>query len=283
MVLESLTNPFRAEKAPWMLFFFGLFFSSIAIFLSLWIFKSYSSVLLVFFTVLAAIPLVYNTIRMEETKDLVISKEKKLLREHSKALSFLMLFFLGVTLSISIWYVALPSNTVSTLFRAQTETIVEINSNVTGNFTESMFIFTRILLNNMKVMIFSILFAFIYGIGSLFILTWNASVIGVALGNFVRVGIANSAASFGFAKTGAYFHIFALGLLRYMIHGIPEILAYFVAGFAGAILSVAIIRHDYNTKKFEKVILDSANLLIIAIGLLVFAAFLEVFVTPIFF
>jgi uncharacterized membrane protein SpoIIM required for sporulation len=72
-------------------------------------------------------------------------------------------------------------------------------------------------------------------------------------------------------------------LFKYFIHGIPEILSYFVAGLAGGIISIAVIRHDYGTKKFEHIILDSADLFLLAIGLVLLAAVLEVWVTPLIF
>jgi hypothetical protein len=67
----------------------------------------------------------------------------------------------------------------------------------------------------------------------MFILTWNASVIGAAIGNFIRTEISRYAGSLGFAKAAAYFQIISLGLLKYAIHGIPEILAYFTAAGRG--------------------------------------------------
>ena len=80
-----------------------------------------------------------------------------------------------------------------------------------------------------------------------------------------------------------YFSIGAYGLLRYAIHGIPEILAYFMAGLAGGIISIAAIRHDFGTKKFEHVLLDSADLLLLALVVTFLAGVLEVWVTPLIF
>ena len=37
--------------------------------------------------------------------------------------------------------------------------------------------------------------------------------------------------------------MYAIGMTRYMTHGIFEILAYFIGGLAGGLISVAIIRH----------------------------------------
>ena len=64
-------------------------------------------------------------------------------------------------------------------------TIATINSNVIGHavYLDQFF---RIFFNNLKVLIFCIGFAFVYGVGAIFILVWNASVIGTAIGSFIR-------------------------------------------------------------------------------------------------
>jgi uncharacterized membrane protein SpoIIM required for sporulation len=285
MVLESLITPFRAEQKPINLLLIGMIFSSVAIFLSLWIFKSQASLIMVFLTTMAALPLIYNTIILEEEKDLEGMEESWLLREHAKALKAFIFLFIGATVAFALWYVLLSSTTTSVLFQSQTDTIQSINGRMTGHvpFSTSLHFFGNIFFNNMKVLIFCILFSFIYGAGAMFILIWNASVIGAAIGNFVRIGLSSAASLVGFDKVVHYFQIITLGLLRYSIHGIPEILAYFVGGLAGGIISIAVIRHDFGTKKFEQILLDSADLIILSIGIVFVAALLEVFVTPIFF
>ena len=69
MVLESLISPIKAEKKPWELFFFGFLFSSVAIFISIQIFRSQVGIISVFLTVLACVPLMYSTIKLEEEKE----------------------------------------------------------------------------------------------------------------------------------------------------------------------------------------------------------------------
>ena len=276
MVIESLLFPLKAEKKPWEMFFIGFLYSTVAVFLALWIFESQASFVMVFFTVMACIPIVYNTMMLEESKDLKIDNEGALLKEHNKALSFLMFLFLGITLSSVLWYVVLPSDTVGSLFDKQTQTITDINQKVSGNVVQ-FGLFSKILFNNIKVLAFCILFAFVYGAGAIFILTWNATVIGTAIGNFIRSNIGAYASTVGIAKAGAYFQVVSLGLLRYAIHGIPEIIAYF---YGGGIISVAVVRHHYSSKKFANIVMDSSELLVIAIAFLLVAALLEVYVTP---
>jgi len=56
--------------------------------------------------------------------------------------------------------------------------------------------------------------------------------------------------------------------------------AYFVAGLAGGIISIALIKHNF---KEDKVFIDALDLILISLGILVVAGFVEVFVTPLFF
>lgn len=280
MVLESLVTPFKAEKHPIEMFFIGIVYSSVAVFISIQIFEEMAGLIAVFLTVMASIPLMYSTMKYEEEKDFVEDSEAKILVEHSKAISFLTFLFLGITVSFTLWYIILPAQTVENLFSIQINTIRNINSGATGMAVSNLSLFSKIFFNNMRVLLFCILFAFFYGTGAIFILTWNASVIAVAIGTFIRSRISEYANYIGLPLFAKYMHIFSLGLLRYMIHGIPEIIAYFVGGLAGGIISIAIIKKDFRSKRFEKILVDTADLLVISVLFLLIGALVEVFITP---
>ncbi|MBI2657838.1 stage II sporulation protein M [Candidatus Woesearchaeota archaeon] len=283
MVVESLLFPFRAEKKPWEMFFMGFLYTSIGIFISLWIFRAEASLIMVFMITMAALPIFYNTMKLEESKDMLMDKESAILKEHNKAISFFMYLFVGITVACALWYAVLPTTTVNLLFDKQTGTIQAINNQVSGNVIHSMNAFWKIFFNNFKVLAFAILFSLIYGAGAIFILSWNATVIGAAIGNFIRANMSNYTSSLGLLEAGNYFHIVSLGLLKYSLHGIPEIIAYFYGGLAGGILSVALIRGHFKTKKFHTITRDFTELILIAGGFLIAAAFLEVYVTPVLF
>ena len=283
MVVEALLNPFKAEKKPWEMFFLGFLYTSIGIFLSLWIFRNEASMIMVFMITIAALPIFYNTAKLEESKDMMMDSETSILREHNKAISFFMYMFIGVTIACAVWYTLLPTSTTNILFDKQTGTIQAINNQVTGNAIYNLSIFWKIFFNNFKVLAFSILFSFIYGAGAIFILAWNATVIGAAIGNFIRANISSYTSSFGLLEAGNYFHVVSLGLLKYSIHGIPEIAAYFYGALAGGILSISLIRKHFKSEKFSMVMRDFSEMTLIAVGFLIAAAFLEVYVTPVLF
>ena len=278
MVLESILSPIKAEKRPWQMFFIGFLYSSIAIFLGLWVFERLAGVLALLLTVVASLPIMYNALRLEEKKDIFIDKEATLLKEHSKALSFFMFLFLGITASYVVWFVFLPQDTVTTIFSSQISTISDIKDGLTAN-APSQSSFLIILFNNLRVMTMCILFSFLFGAGSIFILTWNASVIAAAIGIFIRNNLAAVANLTGMDRIASYFGIVITGVLKYSLHGIPEILAYFIAALAGGIISVAVIRHDFGTKKFERILVDTSDLIAISVILLFFATVIEVYVS----
>ena len=185
MVLESLITPITAEKKPWRMFFFGFLFSSLALVLSLWVFRTYASLLMVVFTVIACLPFIVRILKLEEEKDIKINDEIVLLKEHSKAIAVLTFLFLGMVISFALWFVVMPSSLTAEVYYSQMQTISSINTQVAANYVNSFETFTNILFNNLRVLSFCILFSFIYGAGAIFILTWNASVIGAAIGNFI--------------------------------------------------------------------------------------------------
>lgn len=284
MVLELLINPKKAEREPWELFFVGIVYSSAAIFLSLYIFKQYVGIVMVFLTTLACTYLIEGTLRREEKKDVFISHELALLKEHGRALSYFMFLFLGFVVSFSLWYIVLPHGFSSQVFAIQEETIRCINSvGVEGCLSAPTESFVKIFLNNIKVSMFVLLFAFFYGAGSVFILAWNATVVAAAIGIFVRNVISSAASSLGLPALANYFSSYSLGLLRYLTHGGLEILAYFLVALAGGIVSVAVTRHSFNSPSFRRVLWDSVDLVALSVGTLFLAAIVEVFVTPVLF
>jgi len=261
----------------------GFLYTFVALMVSLLVFKEIAGILTIFLIVISCLPLLFTAIKNEEELDMKSDKEWKLLKEHTKVLFFLIALFLGITIALILIYIFLPQSLVENIFKLQTEAIGRVNStvqaNVTGNITK-LDIFAKILFNNLKVLFFCLIFSLLYGTGAIFILTWNASVIAVAMGNLIKLELAKTASVVGFAQISTYFGAATFAFFRYMTHGILEIGAYFIAGLAGGIISIALIKHNL---KEDKILVDSLDLIIISVGLLVVAGIVEVYVTPLFF
>ena len=291
MILEYYLNPHKLNKSPKMFILLGFVYSSIAMTISYIVFRQYSSLLMVFLTVLALAPIIYASIKHEEQEDLVLHDERDMLVEHAITLKKFMYIFFGLVLSFSLWYVVLPASSINILYDTQVSTLNIMNSpavydysDITAHVIMERFpIFLLILMNNLGVLLSSIVFSLLFGFGAMFILTWNASVIGAAIGETIREGLVYASSYVGASRFIMYFNVVSYGLLKFSLHGIPEILAYFVGGLAGGILFFAVLRHDFASKKFNKIIYDVADLAMIAVFLLIAAAFIEVYITPVLF
>ncbi|MEK6969742.1 MAG: stage II sporulation protein M [Nanoarchaeota archaeon] len=279
MVLESMFNFFVLKRRPWNLFFAGFLYSIVGLFLSYLIFREVAGLLTVFLIVIAALPLLYVVVKNEEDLDIKSSQELSLLKEHSKAILSMLFLFFGITTALVFAYVILPQEVVHTIFSLQENAIQNVNNYVQGNITK-MDIFVKIFTNNLKVLFFCLLFSLLYGTGAIFVLTWNASVIAVAIGSLLKTELGKTAALVGLSKVSSYFGAATFSFFRYMSHGILEIIAYFIMGLAGSIISIAIMKHDIGD---DRVVTDILDLVLISLGFLLVAGVIEVYVTPILF
>ncbi len=287
-MLEMIINPRESSKGPWKMFFIGLVYATLSLLLVNWFFTNdavlskFSGMIVITFCVMFTLPFMYYLIKQEEDEDEDVVGFFGIWKVHKDAIYSFVWLFLGFVVAFAFWYMVLQN---SALFNAQVETYCMINSpgtNIedcasqyaissfknpaTGAATKQVR-FLSILENNVYVMIFTLIFSLIFGAGAIFILAWNASVISAAIGIFTQYKIAE----------------IPLGLLRYMIHGFPEITAYFVTALAGGMFGVGAIRHGFKNKKFLRVTENVVILLALAILILIIAAIIEVYLTPIFF
>ena len=284
-MLESLINPKRAEKGPWKMFFVGIVYASLSLLLVHFLFSDeyfskVSGLMVVLFCVMFSFPFIYYTIKNEEGEDEETTSLMDVWKVHGDAISAFMWLFLGFVVAFSFWNIILQN---SNLLNTQLEVYCSINSpeNVEGCVSEYTFSgnavsgyaisnlskFLSIVGNNFGVMIFTLVFSLIFGAGAIFILAWNASVISAAIGIFVKGNVLE----------------IPVGIFRYMIHGFPEIASYFIVALAGGMLGVEIIKNGFGSQKFTKVLANVIFMVLIAISILVIAALLEVFVTPLIF
>jgi len=285
-MLEAIINPKEAEKGPWKMFFIGLVYASLSLLLVNWFFgndtvlSAYSGILVTTFCVMFSLPFMYYTIKREEYRDEQIEGLFSVWRVHRDAIYSFLWLFLGFIIAFSFWYIILHN---STLFNAQIETYCLINNPGSLEECAKQYSFSAqqigtgaatggarflsILENNVYVMIFTLIFSLIFGAGAIFVLAWNASVIAAAIGIFTQYQIKE----------------IPFGIARYMIHGFPEIAAYFITALAGGIFGVGVLRHGFKDAKFIRIVENTVLLLFVAIIILVLAAVIEVYLTPLLF
>ncbi len=262
MNLQAIINPAQAEGHPGEIFFMGLIYSMLAAGVVSIFFADLGGLGLVLFTVIACIPLVYNTTMLESKKaSLRSGSEAALLKEHKKAITVFTFLFLGfVTGYLAIFL--LPLNIGEHLFDSQARTIVD---STTGHFIFADDALVYILGNNFRVLLWCFMFSALFGSGALFILAWNASVMSVAIGSAITQSMGTLSGS-ALEYTGVIFH----SLATYLTHGIPEIIGYFVAGLAGGLLYYAVINQVWNPRLAKDITIlgGLACVTILAAGLL---------------
>ncbi|OYT53882.1 MAG: hypothetical protein B6U72_04660 [Candidatus Altiarchaeales archaeon ex4484_2] len=296
MVLESIVDPLKAEKTPRDMFYVGLIYSSIGLLLAYFTFGSQSSFASIFLTTIPLVVIMYKTLQLEEEKDekLIHSLQKRhrkthqetfLIKEHGKALSLFVALFLGMVVSYTFWYIILPVDMEENLFSFQINEIKRIRvistaGDMTGFNQESTNTLFTILENNFRVWVFCIIFSFLYGSGAIFILTLNASIVGVAIGIAIRNALIRYAPLGNIDFLYNYFGSFSISFC-YLIHGIPEISAYFLGALGGGIISVAVARHGVKIRgEFIDVTIDSIDLVVLSAVILLLAGIIEVYMTP---
>lgn len=271
-MLESLVSFKEITKKPYLMFPWAFIMGSIAIFISAQV--SYRVIIssisfdptglfAVLFVILPSSYFITHLLKKEELLEEEYIREhheKFFWVRHEKDIMIMLFFFLGLTMAFAFWSFILPEE----LFQVQIAKINQIkgiNTGVTGAAIESKSaLFNRILINNLQVMTFSLIFSFIFGAGVVFIISWNASILGVYVG----------------AKLSETIWHIPLVTLGFLPHGIPEIAGFVTAGLAGGLLSAALIRNR-DSHMLKIITADSIKILGIAVSLIFLAAAIEVY------
>jgi uncharacterized membrane protein SpoIIM required for sporulation len=283
-LLEALISPQKARSEPWSILVVAFLFVSFGVIVEI-AFRGAIKGGMIIFAMVPAIPLIWHLVVWEEKKEeeelqkyydtyYKIFPEKKPSRKaypfvayHWKLLSVFAFFFIGATLGYIFWYSVLPHEKSLELFAdqiAQAQMISQKASSVSGQVVFGMVfkkdLFALLVVNNLQVLGAMFLFSLLYGIGAIYVLLWNASLIGFVIGNeVVGKGIVQG----------------ILSLFGLLPHGIFEISAWFVASIAGGILSVAIMSRHYQKPEFKYILWDIAVLTVISLELLVIGGFIE--------
>lgn len=270
MVLERLVSPKQLAGHPWELLLVGALYANVALGAAYVLVPGFASLTMVAFAVILTMPFVYNSLLCEEQLYVRFASERALFTRHLGLFKKFLYLFLGFTLTFMLWYTLVPDHVASTLFDAQVNTIRSINNVVSGQFN-SMSTFWLVFSHNLQVFVVCLLLSFFFGSGAIYLLTWNASVLGAGMGTKLRSAL-EASSRLGLQPP--------LHFLAYLIHGVPEVLAYIVGGVIGGTLSYAYIRRELHGATWSRMSKDLSVLIGIGIALLVVAGLLEVYVSP---
>ncbi|MCK4428918.1 MAG: stage II sporulation protein M [Candidatus Aenigmarchaeota archaeon] len=277
MVLESLVGVEDSRLHPYKLFFLAAIGTTVAIIITYLL--NQKGFFLVLLVVLSLLPIMLKQLRYEEKR-----KEShhfwrylyklKFIHRHRELVTDYFYIILGVAITIAAFYIMLPPGVCCNIFSDQIMTISQITkqssgecglsgsmTKTTGRLMEGG-IFSKILFNNIGVVIICFAFSLFYSSGAIFLISWNASVLGIVVGQGAKqlLGLPS----------------IPLVLLSYLPHGIPEFLGYILAGIAGGILSVALARHKEEKEHFMFVLKDSLLLLCVSLLFVLIGTIIEV-------
>jgi len=256
VVFESLFGARDVEGYPLLMFVAGFMYTIVSVFLSLVVHPDAASILSVGLATVAAAPLIVKVIEFEAR--MLELFPRSLATRQKRIIALYAWFMLGAISGFTAAYLLLPQELFlsAAYFQLQDlKYVAKIRAVITGRAVAPQ-AFDIIFNNNLRVYMLGVLLSFIYGTGGLFLITWNASIIATLLAHEIR----NSGIIAG-----------ALHFFSILPHGILEFMAYFIGGFAGALVSVALFKEGARVG----VIIDALVLFLLGIFLLWAGAWLE--------
>jgi uncharacterized membrane protein SpoIIM required for sporulation len=225
-----------------------------------------SGLLLMVFVIIPAVPFIMDLLYYEEAETKKLAAKRLLgsrtLARHAPMIAVLFSFFIGLTAAFTFWYAVLPEPTTQLLFGTQIKELAVVRGSFSGYAVERieaqmLSAFETIFLHNLEVLMLILAFSLLYGAGAIFVLIWNASIIGVFLGKIART-----------ADIG-------VGIIGIVPHGVFELLAYTTVALAGGIISRMIVLRRLQAIEEHQTIYDAAKLAGWAIIFLALGAFIE--------
>jgi len=285
LVLESLIGERNIRKNPVLILGITFLISIGSIIFADVLFPKHSSVLSVAFITIGLVPLIHNILSKEEYDEALQRKcSATFFARHFNVIMIYIWIFVGVILAFAMVYVVVPNDMKQDLFAEQINSFCVITGSencengvpysivgkasaiafnscqnpATKNVAAcSLYIFQ----NNGGVLVFIIILSLLYGAGAIFIIAWNASILGLFFGEMIL----------------AAQHLKWIGFLQGMLigHGPPELLGYVFGALAGAILSAMVSRGQFLKHEFTTIFRDVSFLILLAIFSVLYGAVVE--------
>jgi len=264
MVLEQLFKLRWIEKKSHS-FFLGFVYTLIGIVAAYFIIPSYAGIMSIAFTSILLIPSLNQLLSQEENVEI---REKKLslkllFKDHFDIIKVYLFLFFGIFFAYFVLALVLNVTTTTDFFNSQLHL-----TGLIGGATKADF-FISILINNIIVFIAAFVLSLFYGAGSIILLTLNASAWGVFFGYTLKHSLMSST-----AKMATFFGF----LLPILPHTVTEALSYVMAAIVGGVVSKAVIRERFGSKKFNHILTDALILIVVGLVLVLIAGILEVYV-----
>ncbi|MFH1978175.1 MAG: stage II sporulation protein M, partial [Candidatus Aenigmatarchaeota archaeon] len=221
MRLSAILDPQEIKKSPVNALFVAAFLITVGFISAFFIFPAEFSISIISFSSLLILPFV---IRVLETEKFVEKKNVQgivsLFRRHERTIIFFIFIFFGMALEYTMLFGFVTPEIGNIAFEQQLGLILR---SPTGYFAGSE-IFWEIVTNNIRLVFICMVLSIFYGVGAIFILNYNASIVGIIYGSSIRTMI-----------YGVTYPVFP-NPLWYLPHIILEVMAYLLASIAGAVM-----------------------------------------------
>ncbi len=267
MKLRQLFDYRFLSKNPPYVALLASFFVFLGLMAAYLFFSSAMSLVMVAFSSLLILPYIVMILKTERMPG--GGKLSGILKRHDRLIKFYIYLFFGMAITYMLLYIALAPGICDIAFNSQTNLITP---GPIGFYFNSGF-FTQIIANNLTLVFVCVFLSLFYGTGAVFILNYNASVVGVMYGSPVRPLI-----------WGAYgAPVLFQNMLVYVPHTLLEVLAYLLAAISGGILSNALVTRAGKGNSLNRILLkDSLFFLAIAVVLILAGGFVETVLPPLF-
>jgi len=262
-MLEQLYSAKFLREKPIYAFLLGIAFSVIALGASLLLFPQDPALISVLIISVLFLPSLYKLSAMEEKQE---AKEKgfwKSIYNQRQLIKVYFYAFFGILITFAFFSAILPSLATNFLFKQQLSILGS-----SGGAVFSSGLFSGILSNNIKIMLLCFGISLVLGNGSIFFITWNASVWGTIFGNIAKTG------ALAAGKSPLIYLI--LILISVLPQVILEVFSYIFATISGTELSEGFLKE--RTAKLKKIIYVNLLILVLAFIAIIIAAVVETFV-----
>lgn len=253
------------NRAPLYIFLLTLFF---IIFSSLFARTEfiYGSLIIIAISITPLSQITSKLIEIEWNKE-KFEKSKNIIFRHKNFIIYYLSIFFASIIGFYIVYLISPN-----IFYPQEKAINDLVEGIyqySGSAINKKAMLYFIIQNNLYVLVSFYVFSFLFGAGAIYLLLWNASIVGAFLGRETILVSSNNLLY--------KFIIFPfIKLILLLPHGILEFLAYFLAALGGGLLSQTLFM-KVDRKDLETILSDSILLLLLSIVILVIAGFIEAF------
>ena len=226
---------------------YGIFAVTLGMLLSLLVFRQLFSFPIVFFGAIAVAPVLMSAVEKDE------GLKGSVFQRYAKSMELFAFIFLGMAVGFAAWYAVLPSESVEGIFDMQLKMI-----GPAGNFASETGLFWKILSNNLGLVFAFFLMSLFYGYGSVVLLVWNSSVLGILWGTGLKALFSSVGNELFLKNVVVIFPYLAL-----------EVTAYFLAAIGGSILYISMSKNKNNDAVDESLKLLGVALFLILLGAIV--------------